>query len=252
MNDEKDELTDKNWLKEHDSIQLDLLKMKEEMLGEISDEKDADVLEGPHGAMEPAGEEITKKNPDEPPRNGIPEEALPPLPKGPGLPDRVSKDADDEKMSSGENKEEEGGKAPVRLPEGKIPASNDLTMKIANVLQIEHKLKRRKFEIEKSTRKSKGKERPSPVKPEVDMDMTQSDTNRNGTNSVPAGLDLPVPPPPPSERKGSIEIENESERKSDDPIKSSAESIPQSHDPQGPIFRKARRVIKKVLVRKKV
>lgn len=72
-------------------------------------------------------------------------------------------------MLGGEDKEKvkdtknRSPKEPPRLEEGTIPSSPELTSKIANVLQLENKLKRRKFEIEK--RSSDREVPPPPQKP---------------------------------------------------------------------------------------
>jgi hypothetical protein len=151
QDDKKKDGGQKDWLKEHDSIQVDLLKMKDELVTEVDDGKEA--------------KERTVKS-QRPEKR---EERSPP----PGSPPETNKIQYQSEMSIkqmlGEKRESEkvekpNGQStgePPRLEEGTIPKSPELTSKIANVLQLENKLKRRKFELEK---RSSNREVPPPPK----------------------------------------------------------------------------------------
>ncbi|MEA3560114.1 MAG: hypothetical protein U9R75_12750 [Candidatus Thermoplasmatota archaeon] len=164
-NDEEGGSEKDSWLSQHDSIQDELLKMKEELVREkyISDEpepvkelssgitKDTEIASIPSQEVVPEAEpvqtfpqgEMSIKQllgPDK-------EDGVRPAPEQ-GFPD----------TSSSQKKD------PPRLEKGKIPVSADLMGKIANVLMLEDDLKRRKFEREKKQRQINLPPPPEPPK----------------------------------------------------------------------------------------
>jgi hypothetical protein len=104
--------------------------------------------------------------------------------------------------------------APPRLEEGTIPTSPELTSKIANVLQLENKLKRRKFELEK--RSAMKEIPPPPKKPEGSEKKTVIDWEDEKVDEaseiVPDKLpDEPIPPPEMKKKKEDKQIHVPSE-----------------------------------------
>ncbi len=145
MTDEDQKKARMNWLDEHDSIQLELLKMKEDIV------KEPDTIsKDSEDQKEKSAEKDTHLF-----RNDIPDQIeedakgsqaeTSPIPE-PTYRQEALKPKNGDDGSQGE---------PPKLPKGKIPASPDLTRKIANVIQLENKLKRRKYELEKKERAEK-------------------------------------------------------------------------------------------------
>lgn len=130
-----------NWLDEHDSIQLELLKMKENIVKEpdtISKDSEDQKIKSAEKDSQPVG----KDTPDVEKRSSAEKSPMP----EPTFRQNVPEPKNGDDGSRGE---------PPKLPKGKIPASPDLTRKIANVIQLENKLKRRKYELEKKERAEK-------------------------------------------------------------------------------------------------
>jgi hypothetical protein len=87
----------------------------------------------------------------------------------------ISRERDEDRSLEARTKEERPGTESLKLPKGKIPASPDLTRKIANVIQLENKLKRRKYELEKKERESRDRKLPEKGEPVVAIEMDSSD-----------------------------------------------------------------------------
>ncbi|MGA1792892.1 MAG: hypothetical protein ACMUHM_02985 [Thermoplasmatota archaeon] len=171
MNDqgEDKEKGQKQWLKEHETIQVDLLKMKDELLSELDGQ-------GPGPA--PGSKPVQRKEGGPPPN--VPERPPPREPAQTKPPQEMTIKQMLGGIEQAPKKEmkDRGSKEPQKLEEGKIPTSPDLTSKIANVLQLEDKLKRRKFELEKRAR---GKDVPPPptrpvMKEEIVVEEVEDDT----------------------------------------------------------------------------
>jgi hypothetical protein len=138
-----------NWLDEHDSIQLELLKMKEDI---VKDPEINSKESKPHKEKE--AEDSSRKD-THTLRKDVPDrmeevEKITPAETSSSTEPLFRQEALTQRRSDDIPKEE-----PAKLPKGKIPASPDLTRKIANVIQLENKLKRRKYELEKKERDSK-------------------------------------------------------------------------------------------------
>jgi hypothetical protein len=211
-----------DWLKEHDFIQSELLKMKDELL------KDSRKIN------EGSGERKNQDNEDSV-EIWETEERSAPIPLGP-VPESLDnekksedeEDKDEEAISSDspsgpsdsrQPKEEDERDGPSRLPEGRIPAAPDLTNKIANVLQLENKLKRRKFEIEKNIRefrseregtKKKSADREiSPERSEIKRTVEKRSWTENEVRKAPKPPSLPSSP-------SSVNDRNSFKKNSDD------------------------------------
>lgn len=149
MNEENNEKRNdqKNWLREHNSIQDDLFKMKDELISGKKQTKEERKGETPYKREDLPDPEISKK----PQKEAV-------TVRGNG--ELTIKQILGEKTESRKT-DDEGARShdPPRITEGQIPTSPDLSNKIANVLLLEDKLKRRKFELE---RRSEGKKVPPP------------------------------------------------------------------------------------------
>ncbi len=189
MTEEKDKKAKMDWLDQHDSIQLDLLKMKEDIVRETPGSTPNDKKE--HTENDRTTEKSFKDLVNDVPQKGS---------------DNVHNNSMDLKQIEKEKRtttsgitfgmEGEGGerKEAPKLPAGKIPTSPDLTMKIANVIQLESKLKRRKYELEKKERlsreaKEKQKEISDGINPLVEQ-TGKEDAAPKDMNS----LVIPSPP----------------------------------------------------------
>ncbi|MBN1389196.1 MAG: hypothetical protein JXA22_00985 [Candidatus Thermoplasmatota archaeon] len=164
----------KSWIKEHDSIQVDLLKMKDELLTGQSPEKEIKA--------ETAQQSRTSKE-DVPKRDGDK------VARKEGDPSFVAGELTIKQMLAGngkapkkEVKETRSAEAP-KLAEGHIPVSPDLTDKIANVLVLESKLKRRSFELEKEAREDDTTS--TPIKPHVQRRAATLRTEGKTVDEVP-------------------------------------------------------------------
>jgi len=167
MNDEVEgkEKDQKRWLKEHDTIQVDLLKMKDELMEELNG-----MGTGPSPPRRPETPS-TPRAPERAPVQG-------------SSPPRAPQELTIKQMLGGNDQsprkeaKDSVPKEPPKLPEGKIPTAPDLTSKIASVLQLEDKLKRRKFELEKRSRENDVP--PPPTRPvmkeETVMEKVDDDT----------------------------------------------------------------------------
>ncbi len=191
----------KNWLKEHDSIQVDLLKMKDDL---IREDETIPEFEGINDAPEqPIYEEVLKTDPKPTP----PKERI-----HPGM--TIKQMLGMKKEQKPPAVKEKRDTTPPRLEEGTIPTSPELTSKIANVLQLENKLKRRKFELEK--RSAMKDIPPPPKKPEgsekktvIDWEDEKVDeASEIGSDKLP---DEPIPPPEMKKKKGEKQIHVPSE-----------------------------------------
>lgn len=184
----------KNWLKEHDSIQVDLLKMKDELIQE-----DDSI---------PEFERV-----DETPEPSILEDVIGTTPEPEREERKLHPGMTIKQMLGGNEKIVPQRKSitsdnPARLEEGTIPSSPDLNSKIANVLQLEHKLKRRKFELEK--RSSNRNVPPPPQKPQEVEKKTviEWEDEKKDVTSISELQErkLPEEPPrPPEMKRGVVE-----------------------------------------------
>lgn len=189
----------KSWLSEHDTIQNELLKMKKELL----QEKGPKVEDPKVDAVVNDSFTDEKKEADtpsaEPPTKQTDPETIP-SPQGEmtikqmlGVQDEDQKEPENEKTMV----EPAPASKPKKLEEGKIPASPMLSSKIANVLQLENNLKRRKFELEKKQRQSSI---PPPPRPPAESEMARSSTAspkevRSDTKQINKTDGLPSTPP---------------------------------------------------------
>lgn len=173
-----------DWFLEHGSIQAELMKLKKEALRPKAEEikkKDdqanalpqttPSVVEGPsgQGPKESSGPEPAEMIDGTRPVENVPE------------PPKVERVDDVVKEVTGEGSD---GKAP-RLPTGKIPTAPNLTQKIASVIQLENKLKRRKYEMERSNR---AKDTRSEESATVPTEMPEV----KGTSPVPGPEIVPI------------------------------------------------------------
>jgi hypothetical protein len=191
MDDEEVQKKDGNWLDEHDSIQLELLKMKEDMMKTSKEPKKKKEEE-----LEPISEEPPEKDDvEEEPidTSFIPDSIKDREEKISTLPPEVESALKSSRNGSVKEKD------PVKLDPGKIPASPELTNKIAKVIQLENKLKRRKFEMEKREREERSpkKENTRPQKKIEETKVTNDDKQRS------------QPPPPPKEPLQISEIDTD-------------------------------------------
>ena len=171
MSDDNDESRSgkDSWLSQHDSIQNELLRMKEELIKEkhFSDkpepftEPPSDIRDDPE----------TVSVPSSVPETGPSSQHVQPMPISSdemNIKQLLGVDEDDEEKPAPKKKLSDSPsqqkRAPSRLEEGKIPVSPDLTGKIANILMLEDNLKRRKFEFEKKQRQIKLASPPKPPK----------------------------------------------------------------------------------------
>ncbi|MCU0798898.1 MAG: hypothetical protein MUC62_04425 [Candidatus Thermoplasmatota archaeon] len=143
-----------DWFLEHGSIQAELMKLKKEaMRPKADDPAKKDTSVGPASSEAPHVNDMTdgpgeRSGPG--PQRPEPKDDRQPIDRAPDPPrvDRV----DDvvKEVECGDR----GDKAP-KLPAGKIPTAPNLSQKIASVIQLENKLKRRKYEMERNS-KAKG------------------------------------------------------------------------------------------------
>lgn len=151
-NDEEVQGEEGSWKSEHDAIQLQLKQMKEQFL------KDTEVLVKPETGPEP--EPAPEPKPSEPARASG-EMSIKEMFKS-GI-YKTDDDIDEGEPLPPARTPSKERKEPPRLEEGKIPVARDLTEKIANVIQLEDKLKRRKYELEKKQARSSFP--PPPISP---------------------------------------------------------------------------------------
>ncbi|MGA1872836.1 MAG: hypothetical protein ACMUHY_04130 [Thermoplasmatota archaeon] len=151
MNDHEEEKDkgQKSWLKEHESLQVELLKMKDELMSELdSGPKKGQQRRPAHPPEEPPSGTISQKSAQDEQTKARRDTEL-----------TIKQMLGGTDQAQPKEGKKETTREPPRLQEGTIPTSPDLTSKIASVLQLEDKLKRRKFELEK---RSRGKEIPPP------------------------------------------------------------------------------------------
>jgi hypothetical protein len=167
-----------SWLDEHDSIQSELLKMKSDLIKEEEDKE-----------IDKRFQERISKEEEKPQDRKIEHEPPLPEPKTPSRPPDTGPtikqmlsgpDADTKIKGEGKN---------IRRKEGTIPTAPDLTSKIANVIQLENNLKRRKFELEKRAKKREIP--PPPVNPEQRVSE-----RKTSTPPKPAEVKPPAPKTP--------------------------------------------------------
>lgn len=185
-----------NWLEEHDSIQMELLKMKNELMGYGKEEKriPKTATDEDHDSSDESSLKgiLAKSSPGKEMEDNDGSRLAPPPSVERALDERKKKEIE---SKSTEEDDEENDQA-ARLPSGKIPTSPDLTSKIAKVMQLENKLKRRKFELEKEGQKSK------PPKPPVKKEEKNEDVGgtkvpvKNKAEPVDLEKVIPLPPPP--------------------------------------------------------
>ncbi len=183
MNEEDENMTTDEWLNEHDSIQFELLKIKDEILKDTKEEK----IEGPFEEKEKI-DTIQMESESNHLRQII-NGSSPPMPPfsrdGPEKKDLTDRDPPKIK------KESKKDRPAPKLAKGKIPTSPDLNNKIANVLQLENKLKRRKYEMEKIEREEKGSKtmlRSTPTEGESSIEPTDQEI-------LPVWDNIPIEPP---------------------------------------------------------
>lgn len=194
MTEEKDKKAKMDWLDQHDSIQLDLLKMKEDIVRETP----ASTLKNKddHTENDRTTERSFKDLVDDVPKKGS---------------DYVFNNSMDFKKIEKEKRTTPSGipigmegedgerKEAPKLPAGKIPTSPDLTMKIANVIQLENKLKRRKYELEKKERLSKEAEEKQKDISEIKDPSREQNSIEEAAPRDMASLVIPSPPVSPIE-----------------------------------------------------
>lgn len=159
----------KNWLKEHNSIQIDLFKMKDEFLSE----KEPAIQTGDKGEERiPSGKEDppTSERPARSPKEAITERNCGELTIKQLLGEKT-----EGKTTTIEKKQ---SLDPPRMAGGQIPASPDLSGKIANVLLLEDRLKRRKFELEM---RAEGKKAPPPPTNPIQKEREEGEEDWKGT-----------------------------------------------------------------------
>jgi len=177
----------RSWLEEHDSIQSDLLRMKDEILLEegVKGHDRRDMVPIPEKKeMKPPTS--VRKDPEHGINGPLKKDQELTIRQLLGSEQKPRKDTNKDKRETLEKKE------PARLDEGVIPASPDLSSKIANVLQLENDLKRRRFELEK--RAGKKSIPPPPVRPgsviEAENDIIGSCGMKSGVRSGEMKQDL--------------------------------------------------------------
>jgi hypothetical protein len=189
----------KNWLDMHDSIQDELLRLKKEMVASkediLTEVKRSAYPDQTQGAMEaqaadpyvPAAPATAPLRIEEAAKAvEVPEEQDPKRPdtapsaKAPTEPTPQVKERSIREMISTSDVVKEGGSDAEA--QSALPKHPELTSYIAKVMQHESKIKRKKFERERSTRPQKG-------------DVPSKDT----TEALPMTSDLPVSNPPPIE-----------------------------------------------------
>jgi|GEM_PF-5098190 len=170
---EDDEKKAKNsWIYEHEDIQMELLRMKEQLLKEgvsLSEDDGKDLHISKEGAPSSSPAETGSLIRDEGP---------------PEVKKKTEREIPEEWTDA---REEKGAEiAAPKMDQGKIPASPDLSSKIANVLALENKLKRRKFELEKREKRSGSEGRTRQRTPDGEA------RGSPGSETIP-----PAPPVPP-------------------------------------------------------
>ncbi len=194
MTEEKDKRVKMDWLDQHDSIQLDLLKMKEDIVRESPVSKPNQNSDNQQNhrtnerSFKDTADGVPKKRPD---NEFINSNEIKPREK------------ETRKIPNGspfgmEDESEERKEAP-KLPAGKIPTSPDLTMKIANVIQLENKLKRRKYELEKKEKLSKEAEEKQNDISEIKEPSLEQNSIEDAAPRDMASLVIPSPPVSPIE-----------------------------------------------------
>ncbi|MFO8050802.1 MAG: hypothetical protein R6V01_03795 [Thermoplasmatota archaeon] len=171
MKDEEEKGSGKDsWLSTHDMIQDELLKMKQELIQEKNEEKkEEDIKEA-----NPMVDDIATDQKTESVTESTVPERTQGAPTGAGeMNIKQLLGAEEEKESRKiKERNNERKEHPPRLEKGTIPTSPNLSSKIANVLQLENNLKRRKFDLERK----KKKDMPKPPRPAIDPEEEESIT----------------------------------------------------------------------------
>ncbi|MFW3146785.1 MAG: hypothetical protein ACMUIE_08245 [Thermoplasmatota archaeon] len=177
-NEEEEQKGGESWKNEHDAIQIQLKEMKEQFL------KDTEFLTKPKPEPEPKPqkEPEPEQKPSEKSKHSS-EMSIKEMFRS-GLYKAENEIEEEESLPPARATQRER-KEPPRLEEGKIPVAPNLTEKIANVIQLEDKLKRRKYELEKKQAQSKVP--PPPISP-----VPRSGIQGSASNNK--------PPPPQSVR----------------------------------------------------
>ncbi|MDG6225634.1 MAG: hypothetical protein QCI82_08990 [Candidatus Thermoplasmatota archaeon] len=188
----------RTWLNQHDSLQEELQKLKEEMK--------ADIREEPISDPEP---EIARTGKQQPAEEEDPDQE-----DGMEDPPKTSELSIKDMLGSVEIREAPvtGDGPKLQKPEGAIPKHPELTSYIAKVMQHESRLKRKKFEREKVTNPreeaSRRSEAPAVKDPPIDEEVNLIEDPQPGPGPVvdPAPERIPEQEPltsvdaPPEER----------------------------------------------------
>lgn len=177
-----------SWLEEHDTIQMELLKMKDDLLKESKD---------PEPIVTDKTEEakMNKKMASLIPGMEEPEPVIEePIKEKPSIPFPPIMEKQEQKVTNDEDRNSKNDPTP-----GKIPTSPHLTNKIAKVMQLENKLKRRKFEMEKEEQRKNKKVKDREVEEEDDVAPSHPKEKEDHREPEPKLKKVDLPPPPPIE-----------------------------------------------------
>ena len=158
------------WLKEHDEVQSELSRMKQDLLKDImSSPVEEDEQEKRSEDMTPGGQEgslsdETRTAPTAPVGDVVPEEKGRPVKEGPGPGSNIEGEGRTEDEGGGEEGEEEDEGGGEEDGEGEepgfrrdlsdgIPKHPELSSFIARVMEHENRLNKRKFEKERDERR---------------------------------------------------------------------------------------------------
>jgi len=190
-----------DWFLEHGSIQAELMKLKKEALRSKAEEiGKKEVSNGDPSSEAPSGEgtdngPVQRGGPGQDPSEQ--KDGCHPIDRAQSPPhvDRVD-DVVNEVEGDGSE-----GRAP-RLPSGKIPTAPNLSQKIASVIQLENKLKRRKYEMERNSREKVASAEESASPPKEAPDVTVTPTLPAPEPVTVSSLDKDGPSTVPSEVQG--------------------------------------------------
>ncbi len=190
-----------DWFLEHGSIQAELMKLKKEALRSKAEETGKKKVSNGDPSREAPSGEGTENGPGQ--RGGPGQE--PSELKDECQPiDRAQSPPHVDRVDDVVNEVEGGGsegRAP-RLPTGKIPTAPNLSQKIASVIQLENKLKRRKYEMERNSREKVASAEESASPPKEAPDVTGTPTLPAPEPVMVASLDKDGPLTVPSEIQG--------------------------------------------------
>ncbi len=241
----------KNWLNQHDSLQEELMRLKKELVktkddvltdlrkdtapaATSTDLKTEDIPRTPQHQDEPIKAVEVPDDLETPVEVGRPSpEPMPPLaqettpPKERSIRDLIG-------ANTGESRESvEDGTAGSHA----LPKHPELTSYIAKVMQHENKLKRKKFERDKTTKPPRADVQPTSKKPEGGTSTPEAPVNLpvegssapEGTEPSPPPIETPPDPPQP---------ETVPEPENQDVYRSPVETPPQDigHRPEAVAF----------------